>query len=207
MSGVIDAYLSEFDRHLAFDRRLARRVRAEIGSHLAEAAEQEGSEAEAVAHFGDPRTLSKAFVEAALPRRMRLTGLSLAILAAATFVLMRLRSIWFDLGTHREGLFAYLTNVDRAGFSLGLVLGSYAWWNMRRTQPRVERAIIQTHAALVTFAISILASLSRAYLVAGPDGFIWMTGALETMGLLILGWQLRLTLRHAQMTHIVRSGE
>jgi hypothetical protein len=204
---VIDAYLSEFDRHLGFDRKLARRVRDEIGSHLAEAAEHDGDEAKAVARFGDPKLLSKSFVESALPGRLRTTGLWLAILAAATFMLMRLRSIWFDLGVEREGLFADLTNVDRAGFVLGLILAGYAWWAIRKAKPNAERAIVVVHAALLSFAISIAASLARAYIVAGPDNLIWLTGAIETSCLIALYWQLRLAFRHAQITQAVQSGE
>lgn len=207
MSRVIDAYLSEFDRHLAFDRKLARRVRDEIGSHLAEAAEHDGDEARAVARFGDPKQLSKSFVEAALPSRLRLTALALAILAAATFALMRLRSIWFGLGEHRDGLFADLTNIDRAGFVLGMILAGYAWWIIRRAKPNSERAIIVIQAALLSFAMSIGASLARAYLVAGWDIVLWLTGGLEAICLVALYWQLRLALRHARITHAAQLGE
>ena len=120
MPRLIDAYLSEFDRHLAFDRRRARRVRAEVGSHLAEALEHETSEAEAVARFGDSKQLAKAFVESALPRRLQFAALSLVIMAAMTLAMMRLRSVWFDLSAYQHGFQTILQRLIVSDFCLDL---------------------------------------------------------------------------------------
>ena len=201
MPRLIDAYLSEFDRHLAFDRRLARRVRAEVGSHLAEALEHETSEAEAVARFGDSKQLAKAFVESALPGRLQFAALSLVIMAAMTLAMMRLRSVWFDLSAYQHGLSNYLATVDRIGFLLGFAMAGYAWWTVRRSQLHAERAILSIHCAMLSFVVSIVASLARALLVAESDSLIWLTGGLECIGLIAIYWQLRLTYRHAMIAH------
>lgn len=204
MPRLIDAYLSEFDRHLAFDRRLARKVRNEVESHLFETLEHDTSEAEAVARFGDPQTLSKAFAEAALASRVRMTAAMLAILAVTTFALMRLRSLWFDLDASQLALQAPLATVDRAGFALGMVLGGFAYWSIRRTQQNMDHAVLASHGAMLCFAISIAASLMRAISVAGPDNVIWLTGGLEAIGLVVMCWHLRLTFRHAGVVHAAR---
>ncbi len=199
MARLIEAYLSEFDRYLAFDRQLARRVREEVGAHLAEVVEHQGSEAEAVARFGDPRQLSKAFAESALPGRLQIAVLSLAMMSALTFAAMRFRSLWFDLSANQQGLASSLAMIDRIGFFAGVATAIYVWWVVRKAPLKVDRAITTIHVAMLLFAVSIIASLARAIPVANADGLIWFTAIIEFGGLAVLYWQLRQSYRHAMI--------
>jgi hypothetical protein len=196
---LIDAYLSEFDRYLAFDRQLARRVREEVGTHLAEIVEHQGTEAEAVARFGDPKQLSKAFAESALPRRLQTAVFSLAVMSALTFAMMRFRSLWFDLSANQDGLAGYLTMLDRTGFFVGVATAIYVYWVVRKTPLQIDRAITAIHVAMLLFAISISASLARAITVASADGLVWFTAAIEFAGFVMLYRQQRQSYRHAMI--------
>ena len=199
MARLIDAYLSEFDRYLAFDRQLARRVREEVSAHLAEVVEHQGTEAEAVARFGDPKQLSKAFAESALPGRLQIAVLSLALMSALTFAMMRFRSLWFDLSANQQGVAGYLTMIDRTGFLVGVAAAVYVFWVVRTAPLKIERAITAIHVAMLLFAASIAASLARAIPVASSDGLIWLTAVIEFGGLAVLYWQLRQSYRHAMI--------
>lgn len=199
MARLIESYLAEFDRYLAFDRQLARRVREEVGAHLAEIVEHQGSEAEAVARFGDPKQLSRAFAESALPGRLQMAVLSLAVMSALTFAMMRFRALWFDLSANQQGLAGHLTMIDRTGFFAGVAIAIYVWWVVRKAPLKIDRVITAIHAALVLFAVSISASLARAIPVATADGFIWLTAIIEFGGLAVLYWQLRQSYRHAMI--------
>ena len=194
---MIDAYLSEFDRYLAFDRQLARRVREEVSAHLAEVVEHQGNEAEAVARFGDPRQLSKAFAESALPGRLQIAVLSLAVMSVLTFAMMRFRSLWFDLSANQQGVAGFLTMIDRPGFMMGVATAVYVYWVVRTAPLKIERAITAIHVAMLLFAASIAASLARAIPVASSDALIWLTAVIEFGGLAILYWQFRQSYRHA----------
>lgn len=199
MSRLIESYLSEFDRHLDFDRRLAQRVRFEVESHLADILQHDANEADAVARFGDPRKLSNAFVEAALAKRVKNSVVVLAIFAAVAFALMRLRSLWFDLAAVQTPLNGYLTIFDRAGFLLGLVLLGLVWRNTLAPRSNIQHSIPAITYAMLFFAVSFIANIARVFLVAGVDNILWMTGGIEVVCFVILTWQIRLTLRHAEI--------
>jgi uncharacterized membrane protein len=201
MSRLTDAYLAEFDRELGFDHRLARRVHREVEAHLQDARDDAGSEAAAIARFGNPRVLAREYAQAALPARLRMAGAAAGALALTTFAFMRLRSMLLTLPGMDAGPTVALTFIDRAGFGAGLFFGVYAW-HVARTVSGAERAtriFAPLLGAAVAFLLSTVASLLRAQMAAGGELLVWITGGLE---LLLLGGaatQLRLLHRHAAL--------
>lgn len=207
MSHLIEAYLAEFERHLGFDRRLSRRVRDEVESHISETLEHDANEEQAIARFGDPRILSRSFVEVALPQRAKATAVILGLLAAVTFALMKLRSLWYDFDQDQTVWAAQLATLDRTGFILGMLVALFALWNIYKRRPNIDHAILAIHAAMISFSVSIFASLGRAMTFAGPEPLIWLTGSLEVIGILAICWNLQLTVRHAGIVHALRTTE
>lgn len=179
MSGPIAAYLDEIDDVLAFDPRLSRRVRDEIESHLCDTAEQVG-EAAAVRRFGRPADIARAYAEAALPDRLRRSCVAAALLGAATLLLMRLRTVILDLPGGGDPL----TWFDRGGLLAALACIGVAWWmaSRRRIAP-VRRWL---HFAAGSLALSVGASLDRAYAASGEAGFVLIVGT-ALVELLLLG--------------------
>lgn len=195
MSVALERYLSEYDRALAFDPALARRVREEVEAHIGEAIDHGRTPEDAIARFGRASALAPDFARAALPARLRATFHAALAMLAATFVLMRLRSILFALGQADGGVADTLTLVDRAGFAGGIVFGLVAWNRIRRGG--AMRAGSPLLGAAGALAVSVAASLARAAGVAGGDPLIWATGAAEfALIALFLRHAVRLS-RHA----------
>lgn len=197
MPGLIDAYLADFDRELAFDRRLARRVHQEVETHLHDAMDDAATEAEAIGRFGNPQSLAQQYVAASLPYRVQKAWILALVLAATTFAFMRLRSVWLGLPEIDNGPLAALTTIDRAGFIAGLILGLYGWHVSRRS---ARKAISPLLGAAVAFSLSILASLIRATILSGGDPLIWLTGGAEVLMIAAAVMQLRLLQRYAAFT-------
>lgn len=199
MPSLTDAYLAEFDRALGFDRRLARRVHEEIEAHLLDAIDEARSESEAIARFGNPHSLARDYAEAALPERLRRTGTMAGVLAFATFVFMRLRSMALALPGTDAGPGGALILIDRAGFATGLVFSLYAW-HAARAAPGAERArrsFGPLLGAAAAFLLSIVASLLRALPASGGAPIVWITGGLEILLIASVAIQLRQLHRHA----------
>lgn len=188
MSAALERYLSDYDRALAFDPALARRVREEVEAHIGEAIDHGRTPEDAIARFGRASALAPDFARAAFPARLRATFHSGLAMLAATFVFMRLRSILFALGQADGRVADTLTLVDRAGFAGGIAFGLVAWNRIYRGD--ATRAGPPFLGAAGALAASVAASLARAAGVAGGDPLIWATGAVECALILLF-------LRHA----------
>lgn len=201
MSSLTDAYLAEFDRALGFDRRLARRAHEEIEAHLLDAMDNAHSEREAIARFGNPHSLARDYAEAALPERLRRAGILAGVLALATFVFMRLRSMLLELPEMDAGSGMTLTLIDRAGFATGVFFGFYAWHVARSASgaARARRSFGPLLGAAAAFLLSIVASLLRALPASGGEPLVWITGGLEILLIGGVMMQLRQLHRHANV--------
>lgn len=201
MSGLTDTYLAEFDSALGFDRRLARRVHDEIEAHLLDAIDDARSESEAIARFGNPHALARDYAEATLPDRLRRAGTMAGVLAFATFVFMRLRSMLLALPGTEAGPGMTLTLIDRAGFAAGLFFSVYAWHVARSTSgaARARRSFAPLLGAAAAFLLSIVASLLRALPASGGAPLVWITGGLEILLIGSVAIQLRQLHRHANV--------
>lgn len=197
MPGLIDTYLAAFDRELAFDRRLARRVHEEVEAHLHDAMDDAATEVEAIRRFGNPQALAQQYVAASLPYRVQKAWILALVLAATTFAFMRLRSVWLGLPDIDSGPLAALTTIDRVGFIAGVIFGLYGCHVSRRS---ARKALSPLLGAAIAFALSIAASLTRATLVSGGNPLIWLTGAAEVLMIVAAAIQLRLLRRYAAFT-------
>lgn len=199
MSGLTDAYLAEFDRALGFDRRLARRVHEEIEAHLLDAMDEARSESEAIARFGNPRSLARDYAEAALPGRLRRVGAMAAMLGLATFAFMRLRSMFLELPGAEAGHSMTLTLIDQAGFTTGVFFSLYAWHVARSASgtERGRRVFGPLLGVVAAFLLSIVASLMRALSASGGEPLVWITGSLEILLIGAVVMQLRQLRLHA----------
>ena len=179
MSGPIATYLDELDDVLAFDPRLSRRVRDEIESLLCDTAAQVG-EAAAVRHFGRPAEIARAYAEAALPDRLRRSCVAAALLGGATLLLMQLRSVILDIPGGTDPL----TWFDRVGLVAALVCIGAAWRMASHGQIAAVRRWL--HFAAGSLALSVGASLLRAYAASGDAAFVLIGGS-ALVELLLLG--------------------
>lgn len=192
MTGPIAAYLDEIDAALAFDRRLSRRVRDEIESHLFEAAERV-SEADAVRRFGQPAEIARAYAEAALPDRLKRSCVAAALLGGATLALMRLRTVALDIPGGGA-----LTWLDRGGLVAAALCVGAAWLLAARYGiAAVRRAL---HLAAGCLALSVGASLLRAFGGVSGEltfGLVAATALIELLLLAVLMRQLARLDRYA----------
>ncbi|WP_428632200.1 HAAS signaling domain-containing protein [Sphingopyxis sp.] len=185
MSGPIANYLDEIDDVLAFDPRLSRRVRDEIESHLFDTAEQVG-EADAVRRFGRPSDIARAYAEAALPDRLRRSCAAAGLLGGATLLLMQLRTAILDIPGGTDPL----TWFDRVGLLAALACIGAAWWIASRGRIATVRRWL--HFAAGSLALSVGASLLRAYAASGDAAFTLIAGSALIELLLLAGLMAQL---------------
>jgi hypothetical protein len=137
MAGVIDTYLDDLARHLSHDPALARRVRAEIADHFAEMLGERPSEAEArraVERMGPARAIAATLAADGADRQADRTWAILLVALVATFIAMRLRTLWLppvETDGSLAGLAAPL--IDRWAFVMAIAAGAGGYWLMRRT--------------------------------------------------------------------------
>lgn len=199
MPGLIEDYGLTLERRLRFDRRLARRAREEAEAHLRELAACSGSECEAIRRFGSAEAVATDYASALLPFRRRGALTAACLLAALTFVFMRLRSTWLD-GLSGAGTIA--TTIDRTGFAVGVLLCLAALAMCRLGKP--DRLPMMLVGAATALTASIAASLYRAGLALPDAGFgsalpvVLVTGAIE------LGFIVMLAVRLARLDRHVR---
>lgn len=198
MSPALEHYLGEYDRALAFDPALARRVREEVGAHIEEAIDHGRTAEEAIARFGRASALAPDFARAALPARLRATLHAALSMLAATFLFMRLRSVLLALGQAEGGLANLLAAVDRAGLAAAILFGLAAWHRIRKGD--AVRASAPLLGAAASLLLSVAASLARAAGVAGGDPLIWATGAAEIMLIALFLRHVGRLHRHARLT-------
>lgn len=162
MAGVIDLYMAELGRRLAFDTALRARVCAEVEDHLREAAEHGAAdpltaERRAVARFGAARDIAARFACDALAGETRRTWLTFAAAAGGALIAMRLRRMLIDTAAFDAAPFAAL--LDRYAFIAALAAGA-AGWLIWRFAPRSGGAGVDRFrlpARIAAFALAALA--------------------------------------------------
>jgi len=137
-AGMISDYADALAEKLAFDRRLARRVRQEVEDHLrdAVAADPAGDTPQAaqraIAAFGDPQDVARQFAADALAHQSRGAAAAVILVIGGIFVAMKARLGWYAL-THwtvsdeTRALSGVVGMLDRYAFWLALVLGTAGW--------------------------------------------------------------------------------
>lgn len=196
MAGLIERYLDALERDLDFDRRLARRVRAECADHLAEAMAaqaglpSEAAERRAITRMGPHRAIAASFARDMLGRRADRLWLALLTTFLATFLAMRLRTLGLaEPAADAIGLLAPL--IDRYGFVAALAIGCGGWLSLRRRPGRdadAFRAVALVAAAtLAALGVSIGAGLTRVAAAGAPDPLTLaiIAGSLAECGLLL----------------------
>lgn len=170
MAGVIDAYLSELDRRLAFDRALSARVCAEAEDHLREAAaaqpaaDADEAERRAVARFGSARDIAARFADDLLVGAARRTWVLLAAAAGAALLAMRLRRMLLEEAAFNAApLGAFL---DRYAFFAALACGLAGWFAWRAAQRSGERSRLPARLALGALAALSLSIAGGAAIAA-----------------------------------------
>jgi hypothetical protein len=195
MAGVIDSYLAELDRRLAFDPALGARVRAEVEDHLHLAAEaaadlpRADAERGAVQRFGRADELASRFARDALNAQAGRMWLALAALAGATFIAMRLRRVLLDAQAFDAAPFADF--LDRYAFVAALAIGAGGWLMFRRqTQAGVERRYRPAEAAGTLAFIALVFSIAGGAVIALMAGrqFESPTLAALLLEIAMAGW-------------------
>ncbi len=175
MAGVIDRYLDELARHLSHDPALARRVRTEIADHFAEMAGEHPSEAEArraVERMGPARAIAATLAHDGADRQADRSWAILLVALVATFIAMRLRTLWLppvEADGSLAGLAAPL--VDRWAFVVAIVTGAGGYWLMRRPVTRRSPTPLRIagrtmNLVVVALAASVAAGILRIALAA-----------------------------------------
>jgi hypothetical protein len=170
MAGVIDSYLDALESHLDVDPALAKRVRAEFADHLAERMEAfSGPDAEeaarqAVARMGPARDIAARFMLDGMSRETQRIWLVMIATFLATFIAMRLRTLWIAPGLDeaRLSLAALVAPlVDRWAFvgAIAAALGGY--FAVRRLAARAAPDLRQA-STVVTIAMAALAGLAAS---------------------------------------------
>lgn len=137
-AGVIADYAEALAGKLAFDRRLARRVRQEVEDHLRDtvAADPAGdtteAERRAIAAFGDPRDIAAQLAAGALVRQARSAGIAIILVIGGIFIAMKARLSWYVLtqwavSEETRALSDMVGMLDRYVFWLAVALGAAGW--------------------------------------------------------------------------------
>jgi hypothetical protein len=174
---VIADYLESLAGALSFDRSLSGRVRREVQDHLWEAVAADPigdrleAERRAIAGFGDPHIIASQFAVISLARQTRRVGVTVVLLVAGVFVLMKGRVAWYAVtqwamsdGTRAMGPIVGL--IDRFSFWLSVVVGivGFAYITGSRISPsfhptyrkRIARSFLLCTAATFALIISII---------------------------------------------------
>ncbi|HWI28208.1 MAG TPA: permease prefix domain 1-containing protein [Stellaceae bacterium] len=131
-------YLDALSRALAFDPRLARRVRREVEDHLQDAiaAEADGpsiaARQRALARFGDCRALAEQYRALSLVASAQRMAASVIVAGGTIFLTMKLRVLWYALlhwsaGARLATATSLALPIDRYAFFVGALLGIAAW--------------------------------------------------------------------------------
>jgi hypothetical protein len=211
MASVIEEYLGEFERRLAFDQALARRARDDAAEYLAETIENlqfrgdtRDLERVAIARYGDPALLTTAYVEHALPYRLRVTWFRAALLVLGTFTAMGLRRLW--LGAIVDDGMSSLIWLDRLSFCAGAILAGATWLMLWDASPQhmAGKLIRPMIAALILLGLSIAASVVRGLAAAAQTDLIFVviaTISVELMLVCMLAHALQQTILYEANCH------
>jgi hypothetical protein len=222
---MIADYAEALAGKLAFDRRLARRVRQEVEDHLrdAVAADPAGdtteAERRAIAAFGDTQAIAAQFGAGALARQARSAGVAIILAIGGVFIAMKTRLAWYAatqwaLSDEARALSDMVGMLDRYAFWLALALGAAGWAYIanRATPARFHAACRRQSRRIVG-----LCAMATAVLVATviADGILTalrlgdtaistmvlvpvLSVAAEIAGVgLLIGWLVGMTRRMA----------
>jgi hypothetical protein len=174
---VIADYLESLAGALSFDRSLSGRVRREVQDHLWEAIAADpigdglAAERRAIARFGDPHIIASQFAVISLARQTRRVGVTVVLLVAGVFVLMKGRVAWYAVTqwAMSDGMGAMgpiVGLIDRFSFWLSVVVGivGFAYVTGSRVSPgfyptyrkRIARSFLLCRAATFALIISII---------------------------------------------------
>jgi hypothetical protein len=161
--GPIADYLDALARELEFDIALSGRVCAEIEDHLWQAADgclSIASQQQAVANFSDPRDLARQYMTASLLTQMRRVGLAMIGAAAAIYVAMKMRVVWYALmqwesSGEWEAVRATGLAIDHYGFLAAISISLIAW------------LYISTRRAPIRFHVTYNKELNRCIVLCG----------------------------------------
>jgi hypothetical protein len=225
-AGVISDYLDALADALRFDRSLSRCVVQEVEDHLREAAAADPTrdrleaERRAIAHFGDPHAIAAQFAVVSLAKQARRAGAALILIAAAVFVTMKSRVVWYAAAqwTMRDdvkevGRVVGLIDRYSFWFSVVLAIGGWAYISSRRVSPvlagyrrQLRLSFILCLVATTSLTVSVI---SDGVLTALQlHGVEFCTGslvpifsmAIEVAGVGVLGFQIRGMTRRAAST-------
>jgi hypothetical protein len=146
--GPIADYLDALARELRFDIALSRRVCAEVEDHLWQVTDgcmSIESQQQAVANFGDPREIARLYITATLLAHIRWVGLAMIGAAAAIFLAMKARVVWYALmqwesNAEWEAVRAIGLAIDRYGFlaDISIALIGRVYITTRRAPIRLD---------------------------------------------------------------------
>jgi hypothetical protein len=125
---MISEYADALAGRLRFDPALSARVRQEVEDHLYEMIAEGVDEQQAVARFGDVRTVAAQFAAASLAIRVKNTGITVVLVLGAAFLAMKMRLGWYDLTgwgicERTAALGELLAALDRSAFLLAAAAG------------------------------------------------------------------------------------
>jgi hypothetical protein len=169
MAGVIEAYLAEVTDLLGHDPALAERLAEELADHFAEVlseAPSEDEQREAVARMGPARDIAASLLADRADSTAERTGAVLVTALVATFIAMRLRSLWLPpLDTDGALAGALVPFVDRWAFVVAM-LACAGWLIGRVRRPNARRGRWAA-VALAGLCASVAAGILRIWLAAG----------------------------------------
>jgi hypothetical protein len=133
--GPIADYLDALARELGFDIALSHRVCAEVEDHLQQVTDgcmSIESQQQAVANFGDPHDIARQYITATLLAHIRRVGLAVIGAAAAIFLAMKARLVWYALmqwesNAEWEAVRAIGLAIDRYGFLAAISIALIGW--------------------------------------------------------------------------------
>ena len=181
-ASVIADYAAALASKLAFDRRLARRVRQEVEDHLrdAVAADPAGERAEAerraIAAFGDPQAIAAQFGAGALARQARSAGTAIILVIGGIFIAMKARLAWYAVtqwavSDEMRALSDLVGMLDRYVFWLAVALGAAGWgYIMTRATPARFHAAGRRQSRRIVRLCALATSMLVAAVVA--DGVL-----------------------------------
>lgn len=174
MAGLIETYLAQLDRRLAFDAALSARVCAEVEDHLRESADaqrglaRDEAERHAVQRFGSVDELAARFATDTLRALTTRTWMALAATAGAAFLAMRLRRMLLDAGAFDALPAAALA--DRFAFMAALASGLLGWLIVRMSHAPSLRRIRIANMAVAISAVALVISIAGGGLIATSAG-------------------------------------
>ncbi len=186
---MIENYLELLTHELDFDRLPSRCVRQEVEDHLWEAvaADPTGNASEAqrqaIANFGDARTIAAGFAVVSLARHSRRA--SIAALLLIVSVAMKARVAWFAatqlaVSDDMSAASRLVGLVDRYAFFLSVIIGLGGWVYVRSRQipaalgpvyhRQLRRFFLLSSAAAATLIVSVISdAVLTALRLRGTD--------------------------------------